>query len=168
MATPFYLFSSDLTSDPHRCSPPLLYSPSPNHSKEASPRRASRTTLPPPRREPPLQRLRHITLLLRLTQSLPRVRVQRRDFPQGSGEQRQTGREPDDRSCGNGGYDGHDEGKHGYDGPANTDHGVDQCLFFGLRRLSVVPSPCIRLEDVDDSSVSINPVASLVVSMVQR
>ena len=82
MAILSFLVSSDQISDPHWCPPPLLYSPPPNHPEEASPGRTPRTTLPPPRRQSPLQRLRHITILLLLPQNLPSVGVQGRDFPQ--------------------------------------------------------------------------------------
>lgn len=128
--TRIWKFKSILRSSPVS-SVTTLPSSSPALPKARTPRPA-RTTLPPPRHQPPQQRPRYFPLRLRCSQELHDICIQRRHIPEGPAEQGQTRCEPHDGSGGNGGDDGDDEGEYGDDGAADVDHGLDQCFFCGV------------------------------------
>jgi hypothetical protein len=119
--------------DPDRYPPPLRNDAPPNDAQETRPAQDPTAALPRPWRQPTHQCQRAVAGLLPGAQGLHGAGVSGRQVPGRPGVEGQAETEPDERSCGHGGHDGHDEGEYGHDDPSEFDHGMDQCFLFGLR-----------------------------------
>jgi hypothetical protein len=107
-----YFLHDSLTCfiDPDRYPPPLRNDAPPNHTQEARPPQNPATTLPRPRRQSPLQRQCALSRVLPGSQVVHGPGLPGRQVSSGPGVEGQAETESHERSCGDGGHDGHDEG----------------------------------------------------------